>query len=56
MKRIEERTTSGYEKTNEKILKVIWEHEGDSMKLDEFNKKKRKCFKCEKISHIRRFC
>ena len=26
------------------------------MKLDELNKKKRKCFKYEKVSHIRRFC
>ena len=26
------------------------------MKLDEFNKKKRKYFKCKKVSHIRRFC
>ena len=25
------------------------------MKLDEFNKKKRKCFKYGKVSHIRRF-
>ena len=25
------------------------------MKLNEFNKKKRKCFKYEKMSHIRRF-
>ena len=26
------------------------------MKLDELNKKKRKCFKCGKIDYIRRFC
>ena len=26
------------------------------MKLNEFNKEKRKCFKYEKVSHIRRFC
>ena len=26
------------------------------MKLDEFNKEKRKCFKCKKMSYIRRFC
>ena len=26
------------------------------MELDEFNKKKRKYFKCEKVNYIRRFC
>ena len=26
------------------------------MKLDEFNKEKRKYFKCKKMSHIQRFC
>ena len=26
------------------------------MKLNEFNKKKRKYFKCKKMGHIRRFC
>ena len=26
------------------------------MKLDEFNKKKKKYFKCKKVSYIRRFC
>ena len=26
------------------------------MKLNEFNKKKRKYFKCKKVSYIRRFC
>ena len=26
------------------------------MKLDEFNKEKRKYVKCNKVNHIRRFC
>ena len=26
------------------------------MKLNEFNKEKRKYFKCKKVGHIRRFC
>ena len=26
------------------------------MKLNKFNKKKKKYFKCNKVSHIRRFC
>ena len=26
------------------------------MKLNEFNKEKRKYFKCEKVDYIRRFC
>ena len=56
VKRIEKRTTLEYEKTNEKTLETTWEHEEDSMKLNEFNKKKRKYFKCKKVSHIRRFC
>ena len=46
---------SDYEKINEEITKVIWEHERDSIKLDKFNKKKRKYFKYEKVRHIRRF-
>ena len=55
IRRIREKTTSEYEKINEKTLETIWGHEGDSIKLNEFNKKKRKYFKCEKIGHIRRF-
>ena len=26
------------------------------MELNEFNKEKRKCFKCKKVNYIRRFC
>ena len=35
---------------------TTWGHGGDPMELDEFNKEKRKCFKCGKVGHIRRFC
>ena len=56
VRRIGKRTTSEYEKINEKTLETTWKHKKDLMKLNEFNKKKRKCFKCEKIGHIRRFC
>ena len=56
IRRTERRTTLGYEKTNEKTLETIWRHEGDLMKLNKFNKKKRKYFKYKKIGHIRRFC
>ena len=56
VKRIKEKTTTNYKKSNEKTLKVIWRHEEDSMKLNELNKKKRKCFKCKKVNYIRRFC
>ena len=41
---------------SENSSETIWEHEGDSMKLNEFNKKKKKYFKCEKVGHIQRFC
>ena len=41
---------------SEKASETIWGHERDLMKLDEFNKEKRKYFKYEKVNHIRRFC
>ena len=47
---------SEYKKSNENnFLKTIWKHEENSMKLNEFNKKK-KNFKCKKLNYIRRFC
>ena len=56
IKRIKEKTIFEYEKINENnSLKTIWRHEEDSIKLDEFNKEKRKYFKCKKMSYIRRF-
>ena len=55
VKRIDEKTVSDYKKTDERITETTWEHERDSIKLDEFNKKKRKYFKYEKVKYIRRF-
>ena len=48
VRRTRERTTLDYGKLGKKTFEVIWRHEEDSMKLDELNKKKRKCFKYEK--------
>ena len=56
IRRTREKTMSEYEKSNENSTRVIQRHERDSIKLNEFNKKKRKYFKYEKVSHIRRFC
>ena len=57
IRRTREKTILEYEKTNKgNFLKTIWEHKENSIELDEFNKKKRKCFKCEKVSYIQRFC
>ena len=55
VKRTDERIMSDYEKTSKRTIEVTWEHERDPIKLDEFNKKKRKCFKYEKVRYIRRF-
>ena len=56
VRRTREKTILEYGKPNGNNLSgTTWGHEGDSMKLDEFNKKKRKCFKCGKVGHIRRF-
>ena len=43
---------SDYEKTDERVIETTWEHERDSIKLDEFNKKKRKYFKYRKVGYI----
>ena len=56
VRRTGERTLSDYGKTNERTTEATWEHKRDSIKLDEFNKKKRKCFKYRKVRYIRRFC
>ena len=56
VKRTGERTLLDYKKTNERVTRAIWGHERDSIELDEFNKKKRKCFKCKKVRYIQRFC
>ena len=56
VRRISKRILSDYEKIDERVTKTTWEHERDSIKLDEFNKKKRKYFKYGKVGHIRRFC
>ena len=56
VKRTGERTLLDYEKIDERVIKATWRHERDSMKLDEFNKKKRKYFKYGKVEYIRRFC
>ena len=56
VRRTGERTLSDYGETDERIIGTTWEHGGDPMELDEFNKEKRKCFKCGKVRHIRRFC
>ena len=56
VRRTKEKTMSDYEKINEKTIEIIWRHERDFMKLDKFNKKKRKFFKYKKMNHIRRFC
>ena len=56
IRRTRERTMLEYEKSNGNNLSgTIWGHERDPIELDEFNKEKRKCFKCKKMSHIRRF-
>ena len=56
IQRIKKKTISEYEKTNgNNSSRTIWGHERNSIKLDKFNKKKRKYFKYEKVSHIRRF-
>ena len=56
VRRTGERTIIEYEKPEGNSLGTTWGHKGDPMKLDEFNKKKRKYFKCGKVDHIRRFC
>ena len=57
IRRIKEKTISKYERSNENnLLETTWEHERDSIKLDEFNKKKRKYFKCKRVNYIRWFC
>ena len=56
IRRIKEKTILKYKKLNGNSLNVIQKHKKDFIKLDEFNKKKRKYFKYEKVSHIRRFC
>ena len=56
VRRIKEKTTLEYIRTSKKTLEITWGHERDLIKLNEFNKKKRKYFKCKKVSYIRRFC
>ena len=56
IRRTEKKIMSEYEKLDENLSRTTWGHERDSMKLNEFNKKKRKCFKYEKMDHIRQFC
>ena len=56
IRRTREKTISKHEKLNENLSRTTWEHERDSIKLNEFNKKKRKYFKCKKVNYIRRFC
>ena len=56
VKKINEKTLSNYKKTSEKVTETTQKHKRDPIKLDEFNKKKRKYFKYEKVRHIRRFC
>ena len=55
VRRTKEKVILEYIRINEKTSEVMWEHERDSMKLNEFNKKKRKCFKYKKVDYIRRF-
>ena len=56
VKRTKEKIILEYEKLDGNLSNIIWKYERDSIELNEFNKKKRKYFKYEKISHIRRFC
>ena len=55
VKRTSKRTLLDYEKTEKRVIETTWEHKRDSIKLDKFNKKKRKCFKYGKVEYIRRF-
>lgn len=41
---------------NTENVKSIWNQEKDPMDLNQTSVDKRKCFKCEKTDHIRRFC
>ena len=57
VKRTRKKMILEYKKPNENNLtETTWEHERNSIELNELNKKKRKYFKCEKIDYIRRFC
>ena len=47
--------TLKYGKLDGNLSRIIWEHDRDSIKLNEFNKKKRKYFKYEKVNYIWRF-
>ena len=56
VRRTKEKTILEYEKSNENnFARIIWRHKKDFMKLNEFNKKKRKYFKYEKVNYIQRF-
>ena len=55
IRRTEKKTMSEYKKPDGNLSRTTWEHGGDSIKLNEFSKKKRKCFKYEKVDYIRRF-
>ena len=52
IKRIKDKTILNYGKLKEKTLKTTWKHKEDSIELNEFNKEKRKYFKCKKINYI----
>ena len=52
IKRIDERIMFNYKKIDKRITRTTWKYKKDSIELDEFNKKKRKYFKYEKVRHI----
>ena len=56
VRRTNKRILSNYKKIGKRITRVTWRHKEDSIKLDKFNKKKRKYFKYEIVRYIRRFC
>ena len=52
IKKIKERIIFNYKKINKETIKVTQKYKEDSIKLNEFNKKKRKYFKCKKVGYI----
>ena len=53
VRRTRKKTMFEYERLNgNNFSRTTWGHERDLMKLNEFNKEKRKCFKCKKVGYI----